>query len=122
MKRKRIIREWEKKTDWKDTCLTGRAVRGWMTASGRKQSEPQCSPDSSVSHKGRAEKLQHITLTLSTLLHHRWSLGFWNYTIDELEHFTKKEKKEEEDAEMGQAGVKSTLKQADLHTDPLDEP
>lgn len=86
---------------------------------------------SSVSYKGRARRkcswwLRRVTslsgwgnrrwhladsLTLADLLGLGWLLWFWNYTLDELDHFCKKE------AEMGQTGDEPTLKQAEWKGD-----
>ena len=86
----------------------------WITALGRKTNWTPVAPRAlmclSVSHKGRAEKqcswwLHHVTslpewgnrrwhladsLTLADLLGVGWLLWFWNYSLDELEHFTTK--------------------------------
>lgn len=117
--------------------MTGRAVgrsmlhhqNGLRYIGQKHKLSPSCASCSCVSHKGRAEEqcswwLHHVSslpewgnrrwhladsLTLADLLGLGWLLWFWNYTLDELEHFTKKKKKKEKDAEMGQA--ESTLRE-----------
>lgn len=109
-----------KKIDWNYTSRIVRAAGKrapspkWITALGRKTNWTPVAPRAlmclTVSRKGRAEKwwswwLHCVTslpewgnrrwhladsLTLADLLGAGWLLWFWNYSLDELEHFTKK--------------------------------
>lgn len=114
---KMIRKKKKKKEDWNYTSRNGRGCGKhtpspkWITVLSRKNK--LSSSCLSVSHKGRAGKesgwwLYHVTslpewgnrrwhladsLALADLLGVGWLLWFWNYSLDELEHFTKKKKK-----------------------------
>lgn len=114
-RRKKIDWNYDSKTGLR--CETHAPSLKWITVLGRKTNwtpvEPPALMCLSLSHKGRAERrrswwLHHVTslpewgnrrwhladsLTLADLLGVGWLLWFWNYSLDELEHFTTRKKK-----------------------------
>lgn len=91
-------------TNW--TRVVPRALMCLTVCHIKEEQEKQCSwrlhHVTSLPEWGNRRWHLADSLTLADLLGVGWLLWFWNYSLDELEHFTTKKKIA---AEMGQAGA-----------------